>query len=131
MYFVSFLNLYLLLRNNLIALIIKKIFFILIAGILFQSCFSYKKVENISNEYEVGKYYRVYQDKNRTVIPIKIKNDNTLLVQNSNFREQSLSLDSITKAGKSKIFNCENFTFTCDYYSLNCFNIRVDVLMQL
>jgi hypothetical protein len=41
----------------------KKVFYLFSIVFLMQSCFSYKKIENNSSQYEIGKTYRVYQDK--------------------------------------------------------------------
>ena len=43
----------------------KKVFYLFSIVFLMQSCFSYKEIENNSSQYEIGKTYRVYQDKKK------------------------------------------------------------------
>jgi hypothetical protein len=80
----------------------KKLAILFLLSILLQSCYSYKTVENNASQYEIGKYYKVHQDKKRTVLSVKSVNDSTLVFGNRKFEEQSMSLESITKVEKRK-----------------------------
>ena len=74
---------------------------LLISAILLQSCYSYKVVENNSSQYEVGKSYRVHQDKESEIIRIISKTDSTLIVW-SDFETKSIALDPFSKVEKKK-----------------------------
>jgi hypothetical protein len=79
----------------------KKVFYLFSIVFLMQSCFSYKKIENNSSQYEIGKTYRVYQDKKKSIINIKSKTDSTLIVI-SKFEEHKFPINSISKVDKRK-----------------------------
>lgn len=79
----------------------RKLVLILVAGILFQSCYSYKTVENNSSQYEVGKIYRVKQNGKSSKVKITTKTDSTLVVW-SKFENKTLSIDEISKAERRK-----------------------------
>lgn len=79
----------------------KKIIVLVGIGILLQSCFSYKAVENTSSQYEIGKSYRIQQGNNVDVVRIKTKTDSTLVVDNK-FQEQEYPLESISKMERRK-----------------------------
>ena len=72
-----------------------------ISSILFQSCFSYKAVENKTSQYEIGKSYRVHQGKKSKIIRIDNKTDSTLVVW-SDFNTETISTDSFSKVEKRK-----------------------------
>lgn len=78
-----------------------KIVLLLAISIVFQSCFSYKAVENNSSQYEVGKSYRIQHGKKTDIVRIKTKIDSTLVVDNK-FEEQQFTLKTITKAERRK-----------------------------
>jgi len=69
-----------------------KTLLLLVISILFQSCFSYKVVENNSSQYEVGKSYRVTQGKKDDIIRITSKTDTTLVVW-STFETKTIKID--------------------------------------
>ena len=79
----------------------KKIIALIIIGILLQSCFSYKAVENTSSQYEVGKSYKLKQHKKSEVVKIISKTDSTLIV-NHKFVEKKISLNAISKVERRK-----------------------------
>ena len=79
----------------------KKIILFFVFGILFQSCFSYKTVENNSSQYKIGKIYKLKQGKKSEKVKIISKTDSTL-VFNHKFEEKEISLNSISKAEKRK-----------------------------
>ena len=79
----------------------KKIILFLAIGILFQSCYSYKAVENNSSQYEIGKKYRVKQGNKDYIIRITSKTDSTLVVW-SKFETKTLATDKIQKVEKRK-----------------------------
>lgn len=80
----------------------RKLFLLFVTSILFQGCYSYKEVANDSSQYEIGKYYRIKQDKKRTVVSIKSKTDSTLIVVTRKFEQQIVPVDSITIVEKRK-----------------------------
>jgi len=77
----------------------KKILLIFVAGFLFQSCYSYKAVENNSSQYEIGEFYKVKQSGKSLKVKITDKTDSTLVVWNK-FESKILSIDKISKAEK-------------------------------
>ena len=79
----------------------RKLLLIILAGILFQSCFSYKAVENNSSQYEVGKSYRIKQGKKEDIITITSKTDSTLAVW-SKFETKTIAIDKISKSDRKK-----------------------------
>ena len=79
----------------------KKIIFFLAIGILFQSCFSYKAVENNSSQYEIGKTYKLKQGKKSEKVKIISKTDSTIVV-NHKFEEKEISFQAISKVEKRK-----------------------------
>lgn len=79
----------------------KKYISFLVILILFQSCYSYKTVENNSTQYEVGKIYRVKQNGKSSKVKITSKTDSTLVV-GSKFENKTLSIDEISKAERRK-----------------------------
>lgn len=79
----------------------KKIIVLVIIAMLLQSCFSYKAVENTSSQYEVGKSYKLKQNKKSQVVKIISKTDSTLIV-NHKFVEKKISLNSISKVERRK-----------------------------
>ena len=81
--------------------IMRKLLLFFLAGILFQSCFSYKAVENTSSQYEIGKSYRVKQGKKDDIINITSKTDTTLVVW-SKFETKTIAIDKITKTERRK-----------------------------
>ena len=79
----------------------RKLLLLILAGILFQSCFSYKAVENNCSQYEVGKSYRIKQGKKEDIITITSKTDSTLAVW-SKFETKTIAIDKITKTERRK-----------------------------
>lgn len=79
----------------------KKVIVFFVFVILFQSCYSYKKVENNLTQYEVGKYYKIKQGKKSDKVKIISKTDSTLVV-NHKLKEKEISINSISNAEKRK-----------------------------
>lgn len=79
----------------------KKIILFLAIVILFQSCYSYKAVENNSSQYEIGKTYKLKQGKKSEKVKIISKTDSTIVV-NHKFEDKQVSLNSISKVEKRK-----------------------------
>lgn len=79
----------------------KKYISFLVILILFQSCFSYKSVENNSSQYEIGKTYKLKQGKKSEKVKIISKTDSTIVV-NHKFEEKEISLQAISKVEKRK-----------------------------
>lgn len=79
----------------------KKYISFLVILILFQSCYSYKIVENNSTQYEVGKIYRVKQNGKSSTVKITTKTDSTLVVW-SKFENKTLTVNEISKAERRK-----------------------------
>ena len=79
----------------------KKFLLFISVAILFQSCYSYKAIENISSQYEIGKTYKVKQGKKSEKVKIISKTDSTLVV-NHKFEEKEISLQAISKVEKRK-----------------------------
>lgn len=79
----------------------KKIILFLAIGILFQSCYSYKAIENNPSELIIGKHYKVKQDKKSIKLKITSKTDSTIVFR-SNSKEQVISNDEITNIKKRK-----------------------------
>lgn len=79
----------------------KKIILFLAIVILFQSCYSYKAVENNSSQYEIGKSYRVKQGNKDDIIRITSKTDTTLVVW-SKFETKTIKIDEISKVERKK-----------------------------
>jgi hypothetical protein len=96
----------------------RKLFLLFATSMLIQSCYSFKEVANNSSQYEIGKYYRIKQDKKRTVVSIKSKTDSTLFVGTRKFEQQSLPIDSITKVEKRKFSILKTLLIPITYISL-------------
>lgn len=79
----------------------KKIIAIISISLLFQSCFSYKAVENNSSEYQVGKFYKIKQKEEYEKVKIISTNDSVLVVTH-NFEEKEVDIKTITKVKKRK-----------------------------
>ena len=79
----------------------RKLVLILVAGILLQSCYSYKTIENNASQYEVGKIYRVKQNGKSSKVKITIKTDSALVVW-SKFENKTLSINEISKVERRK-----------------------------
>ena len=79
----------------------KKFLLLISVAILFQSCYSYKAIDNIPSQYEIGKTYKVKQGKKSEKVKIISKTDSTLIVKHK-FEEKLVSLNSISKAEKRK-----------------------------
>lgn len=74
---------------------------LIVISVLFQSCFSYKAVENKSSEYQVGKFYKIKQKEEYEKVKIISTND-SILVVNHNFEEKEVAIKTITKVKKRK-----------------------------
>lgn len=79
----------------------KKTLLLIIIAVIFQSCFSYKVVENNSSHYEIGKSYRVEQGKKDDIVSITSKTDTTLVVW-SKFETKTIKIDEISKVERKK-----------------------------
>lgn len=79
----------------------KKIILFLAIVILFQSCYSYKTIENNPSKLEIGKHYKIKQNRKATVLKVRSKTDSTI-VYKSFFKEREISNDAITSVKKRK-----------------------------
>lgn len=79
----------------------KKTLLLLVISIVFQSCFSYKAVENNSSQYEIGKHYKLKQGKKSAEVKIISKPDSTLVVKHKS-QEKEVLINTILKAQKRK-----------------------------
>lgn len=86
----------------------RKIIAIISISLLFQSCFSYKAVENKSSEYEVGKHYKIQHDNKTKKVTIVSKTD-SLLVVNHKFQEEAIGIDQIEKIQRRKFSYFKTF----------------------
>lgn len=65
----------------------KKIILFLVIGILFQSCYSYRTIENNPSELEIGKHYKIKQNKKSIALKVLSKTDSSI-VYKSFFKER-------------------------------------------
>lgn len=79
----------------------KKTLLLLVLSILFQSCDSYKTMENNTSQYEIGKNYRIKQGKKDDIIRITSKTDSSLVVW-SKFETKTIKIDEISKVERRK-----------------------------
>lgn len=79
----------------------KKTILFIIISVFFQSCFSYKAVENNSSQYQVGKYYKIKQKEQFEKVKI-IRSNDSILVVNHKFEEKEIDLKTISKVKKRK-----------------------------
>ena len=79
----------------------RKTISIITISLLFQSCFSYKAVENNFSQYEVGKHYKIQHDNKTKKVSIISKTDSFLVV-NHKFQEEAIGIDSIEKVQRRK-----------------------------
>ena len=79
----------------------RKIIAFISISLLFQSCFSYKAVENNVSQYEVGKHYKIQHDNKTKKVTIVNKTD-SLLVVNHKFQEEAIGINSIERVQKRK-----------------------------
>lgn len=74
---------------------------LLVISIVFQSCFSYKAVENNSSQYDIGKHYKIQQG-NKTKKVIIVSKTDSLLVINHKFKEEEINVNEIASVKKRK-----------------------------
>ena len=79
----------------------KKFILFLAIGVLFQSCYSYKAIENNPSALEIGKHYKIKQDKKSIALKVLSKTDSTI-VYKSFFKEREISNDEITSVKRRK-----------------------------
>ena len=79
----------------------KKIILFLTIAILFQSCYSYKAIENNPSQLEIGKHYKIEQNRKSIALKVLSKTDSTILYK-SFFKQRDISTEEITSIKKRK-----------------------------
>ncbi len=79
----------------------KNFILFLAIGILFQSCYSYKTIENNPSKLEVGKNYKIKENRKSIALKVLSKTDSTI-VYKSFFKKHEISNDAITSVKKRK-----------------------------
>ncbi len=81
--------------------IMKKIFLAVAVIVLFQSCFSYKAMDNDPSKMETGKTYKIERNHKYTKVVFHNIKDSTILVS-EDFKEQQIPIKDITNIEKRK-----------------------------
>lgn len=79
----------------------KKALLFLVITIACQSCFSYKAVENNPSELEIGKHYKIKQNKKSIALKVLSKTDSSI-VYKSFFKEREITTNEIKSIKKRK-----------------------------
>ncbi|MFN3752656.1 hypothetical protein [Flavobacterium sp.] len=80
----------------------KKIFLLFAIIILFQSCFSYKAIDNDPTKMETGKTYKIERNNKYSKVVFHNVKDNTILVS-EDFEEKQIPINDITDIQKRKL----------------------------
>nr|WP_294774539.1 hypothetical protein [uncultured Flavobacterium sp.] len=88
----------------------KKVFLLLAMLVLFQSCFSYKAMDNNPSLMETGKTYKIERNHKYSKVVFYSIKDSTILV-NENFEEKQIPIKDITNIQKRKFSIAETVGF--------------------
>ncbi|MGL2965528.1 hypothetical protein [Flavobacterium sp. XGLA_31] len=80
----------------------KKLFLLLAIAFLFQSCFSYKKMENDPLKMEPGKKYKIERNNKNYKVTFDSLTDKSILITRKNRTKEEIPINEITSIRKRK-----------------------------
>ncbi len=79
----------------------RKLYLLVAIAFLFQSCFSYKAIDNDPSKMETGRTYKIERNRKYSKVVFHAIKDSTILVS-KNFEEQQIPIKDITGIKKRK-----------------------------